>query len=120
MQVRYYTKNGSVYTKTIEHGREFWTAEDKDGNLRPLIGGVHIALARLRELVHEYPSTLLDQTLCFDVGVEAEFFEDAKREQFTGLIDGEETVVFFLAHRDHDHYGIGSSSIIERIEIDEV
>lgn len=119
MQVRYYTKNGSIYTKTVEHGREYWTAEDKDGNLCPLVGGVHIALSRLRDLVREYPSTLLDQTLCFDVGVEAEFFEDAKREAFTGLVEGEETVIFFLAHRDHNRYGIGSSSVIKRVESEE-
>lgn len=119
MQIRYYTKNGSVYTRTIENGRQYWTAEDKDGNRRSLAGGIHIALSKLRELVQEYPSTLLDQTLCFDAGVEAEFFEDAKREKFTSLIEGEETVIFFLAKRDQGHCGIGSSSIIERIESDE-
>lgn len=119
MQTRYYTRNGSIYTKTIENGREFWTAEDKNGNLRPLIGGIHIALGRLRELVREYPSSMLDQTLCFDAGVEAEFFEDAKREKFTGLVEAEETVIFFLAHRENDRYGIGSSSIIERVETEQ-
>ena len=119
MQIRYFTKNGSVYTKTIENGREYWTSEDKDGNLCPLAGGIHIALSKLRELVREYPSTMLDQTLCFDAGVEAEFFEDAKRERFTGLIEGEATVIFFLAKRNQGHYGIGCSSVIERIESDQ-
>ncbi len=119
MQVRYFTRNGSIYTQTIEHEREYWTAEDKDGNLRSLVGGIHIALAKLRELVREYPSTMLDQTLCFDVGVEAEFFEDAKREKYTGPVEIEETVIFFLAKREHDRYGIGSSSVIERVESEE-
>ena len=101
--------------RNLEEGQ----VEDKGGNLRSLVGGIHMALARLRELIKEYPATLLDQTLCFDAGVEAEFFEDAKREKFTGPIEIEESVIFFLAKRDHDRYGIGSSSVIERIESEE-
>lgn len=119
MQVRYYTANGSVYTRTVENGREYWTVEDKNGNLCSLAGGIHIALSKLRELVREYPSTMLDQTFCFDAGVEAEFFDDAKREKFTGLFEIEETVIFFLSKRDCDRCGIGSSSVIQRIESDE-
>ncbi len=119
MQVRYYTKNGSVYTQTIEGGWEYWSAVDKHGNLHSLVGGIHISLVRLQELVSEYPSILLDQTLCFDIGAEAEFFEDAKREKFSGIIEAEDTVIFFLSKREHDHYGLGSSSVVMRIEKDE-
>ena len=75
--------------------------------------------SRLQELVDEYPSTLLDKTCCFDVGVEKEFFEDAKRETYSGMIHREETVIFFLTQRNSDHYAIGCSSVIEKIEKDE-
>ena len=119
MQVRYYTKNGSVYTQNIEDGLEYWTAEDKHGNLHSLIGGIHIALRRLQELVSEYPSMLLDKTFCFDIGAETEFFEDTKREKFSGDVEFEDTVIFFLNKRGHDHYGLGSSSVVVRIETDQ-
>ena len=119
MQVKYYTKNGSVYTQTVDGEQEFWAVTDKDGNLRSLSSAIHISLQRLQDLVNEYPSKLLDKTFCFDIGAETEFFEDAKREKFSGLMEAEDTVIFFLAKRAQGHYGLGSSSVVVRVEREE-
>ena len=116
MQRKYFTKKESVYIQTIEGNKEFWIKQDKDGEIQPLMGGIHISRGKLKELMKEYPSSLLDKTYCFDADVEREFFEDAKREKFTGSIESEETVIFFLVKREPDRYGIGCSSLVERIE----
>ena len=119
MHMKYYTSKGSIYTHTLDGNQDYWVKVDKDEEIHPLAGGIHISKTRLQELVDEYPSTLLDKTCCFDVGVEKEFFEDAKRETYSGMIHREETVIFFLTQRNSDHYAIGCSSVIEKIEKDE-
>jgi len=116
MERRYFTKKGSVYIRKIEGGREFWIKQEKNGEIQPLIGGIHISRKKLKELVREYPSSLLDKTYCFDSDVEREFFEDVKRERFIGSIESEETVIFFLVKRESNRYGIGCSSLVERIK----
>jgi len=116
MQRKFFTKKESVYIQAIERGKEFWIKQDEDGEIQPLMGGIHISREKLKELMREYPSSLLDKTYCFDADVEREFFEDAKREKFTGSIENEETVIFFLVKREPDRYGIGCSSSVERIE----
>ena len=118
MRIRYYTDKGSVYIQTVSSAGEFWTKEDAAGEIHPLAGGMHIARSRLQELIREYPTTLLDKTLCFGMGVEKEFFEDAQRERFSGLLEAEPTVIFFLVKHPGDTYGLGCSSEVVRIEKD--
>ncbi len=116
MERRYFTKKGGIYIRKIKEGREFWIKQEKDGEIKPLIGAVHISRKKLKELVREYPSSLLDKTYCFDSDVEREFFEDVKRERFIGSIESQETVIFFLVKRESNRYGIGCSILVERIE----
>ena len=116
MEKKYFTKKSGVYIQKIEGGKEFWIKQEADGQICQLMGGIHISRQKLRELIKEYPSSLLDKTYCFDGDVEREFFEDAKRERFIGGIETEQTVIFFLVKRGPDKYGIGCSSLIERIE----
>lgn len=116
MERRYFTKKGAVYTQKVEGGREFWIKHDKGGEAHPLTGGIHISRKKLKELIREYPSSLLDKTYCFDIDVEKEFFEDAKKEKFIGSIESEQTVIIFLVKRGPDRYGIGCSSLVERIK----
>ena len=116
MQRKFFTKKGSVYVQTIQRDKELWIKQDKGGEIQPLVGGIHISRRKFKELLREYPSSLLDKTYCFDEDVEREFFEDAKREKFTGSIESEETVIFFLVKKEPDRYGIGCSSLVERIE----
>jgi hypothetical protein len=116
MERKFFTKKGSVYIQSIRRRKELWIKQDKNGEIQPLVGGIHISRGRFRELIKEYPSSLLDKTYCFDLDVEREFFEDAKREKFTGNIEDEDTVIFFLIKKGPDKYGIGCSSIVEKIE----
>jgi hypothetical protein len=116
MQIKYHTSHGSIYTHTIRDGREYWVKEDKDGQIYPLAEGFHISKVKLQELVREYPSTLLDRTYCFDIGVEREFFEDAKQEPGDGLLGTEQTVIVFLVKRNGDRYAVGCSSEVVNIE----
>lgn len=116
MHIKYHTSKGSIYTHTFEGGQDYWVKEDRDGGIHPLAEGLHISKAKLQELVSEYPSTLLDKTYCFDVGVEKEFFDDAKAEQYEGIFEAEETVVVFMVKRDSDRYAIGCSSEVVSIE----
>jgi len=116
MERRYFTKKGGIYIRKIEGDRESWVKQDKNGKIQPLIGAVHISRKKLKELVREYPSSLLDKTYCFDSDVEREFFEDVKRERFIGSIESEDTVIFFLVKRESNRYGIGCSSLVERIK----
>ena len=116
MQRKYFTRKGSIYIQKIQAGKEFWIKQEKNGEIQPLKGGIHISMKRLKELIREYPSSLLDKTYCFDVDVEREFFEDAKKEKFMGSIVSEQTVIFFLVKRESNRYGIGCSSLVERIE----
>lgn len=116
MHIKYYTKHGSVYIHTIDGPNEYWIKEDPDGEVYPIAEALHISRAKLQELVNEYPSTLLDKTFCFDIGAEKEFFEDAKREPLEPFSETEETVIFFLIKRADEHYGIGCSSQIVKVE----
>jgi len=126
MQRKFFTKKKSVYIQTIspatgslatsKRGEELWIKQDKDGEIQPLVGGIHISRKKIKELIKEYPSSLLDKTYCLDADVEREFFEDAKREKFIGSIGSEETVIFFLIKRGPNRYGIGCSSLVEKIE----
>jgi len=119
MERTYFTKKGGIYIQKIQEGTEFWIKQEKTGEIRPLIEAIHISRKKLKELVREYPSSLLDKTYCFDLDVEREFFEDVKREKFTGSIESEETVIFFLVKRESNRFGIGCSSLVEKIkEID--
>jgi len=115
MQINYFTKRGSIYKRKIENDSEIWFKEDRSGDDHALVGGIHVSIKKLQKIVSDYPS-LLDRTYAFDMGVEKEFFEGAKKEQFTGDIGNEETVIFFLAQKEFGTYGIGCSSLIERIE----
>ncbi|MFZ0034266.1 MAG: hypothetical protein WAK60_04650 [Sedimentisphaerales bacterium] len=117
MRRTFFTKKGSVYTQIISRrGKEFWIKQDKGKEVQPLMGGIHISREKFKELVREYPASLLDTTYCFDAKAEKEFFEDAKREKFTGKIEDEATVVFFLVKKGPNKYGIGCSSLVEKIE----
>ena len=116
MKRKFFTIKGTIYIQAIEAGKEFWIKHDENGEILPLMGGIHIARKKLKELIREYPSSLLDKTYCFDADVEREFFEDVKRERFIGSIETEQTVIFFLVKREPDKYGIGCSSLVQRIE----
>ena len=116
MQRKYFTKKGSVYIQSVRRGRELWIKQERDGRIQTLVGGIHISRKKFSELIKEYPSTLLDTTYCFGLDVEREFFEDARREKFTGNIEDEDTVIFFLIKKGPDKYGMGCSSIVESIE----
>ena len=116
MERKYFTKKGSIYIQSILRGEEIWIKHEKDGRLQALAGGIHISKDKFKELLKEYPSSLLDTTYCFGLDVEREFFEDAKRERFIGDIEGEETVIFFLVKKGPDKYGVGCSSMVEKIE----
>ena len=118
MQTSYFTKRGSIYTHKVDAEKEIWFKEDRAGEMHSLAGGVYITIRKLQKLVSDYP-LLLDRTYAFDMGVEKEFFEEAKKEQFKGDIGDEETIIFFLIKKEFGTYGIGSSSLIERIETEE-
>jgi hypothetical protein len=118
MEIRYFTKKGSIYIQKIEEGQEFWIRKEKDGQTSMLAGAVHISYKRLQELIREYPSSLLDKTYCFGVDVEKEFLEDAKKETFIGDsadIRRDKTVICFLL-KTGEHYRLGCSSLVERTE----
>jgi hypothetical protein len=118
MEIRYFTKVGSVYTQRIEGQDEFWFKTEKDGQTIFLTAGVHIAFAKLKELIREYPSSMLDKTFCFSADVEKEFLADAKKEAFIGDLEDvarEQTVICFL-EKIGTHYKLGCSSLIERME----
>ena len=116
MRRKYFTQKGSVYIQTVNGQGEYWRKEGDGGQLFPLSAGIHISQQKLRELLSEYPASLLDKTYCFDADVEREFFEDARRERHTGPLSGEPTVIFFLIKRDGGRYGIGCSSPVVKVE----
>ena len=115
MEIRYHTKKGSIYIQRIQEDRELWVKEGRDGTIHSLAGGVHISVRSLHKLVTERPS-LLDSTYCFDMGVEKDLFDDAKKERFTSGTEKEETIIFFLTKKGEGQYGIGCSSLIDKIE----
>jgi hypothetical protein len=118
MQVKYFTKKGSIYIQKIEEGQEFWLKKEKDGQTCLLAGAVHISFKRLKELIREYPSSLLDKTYCFGMDVEKEFLEDAKKEAFIGDLGdvrSENTVICFLM-KAGEHYRLGCSSLVVKME----
>ena len=116
MGKKYFTKRGSVYIQKIEGAEEFWIKQETNGEVHQLMGGIHISRQKLNELIKEYPSSLLDKTCCFDADVEREFFEDAKREKITDSTESGQTAILFLVKRESNRYGIGCSSLVERIE----
>ena len=116
MHIKYYTKKGSVYIHTIEESHEYWIKEDTDGEVHPIVEALHISVNKLQELIREYPSTLLDKTYCFEMGAEKEFFDDAKREVFDGVIEAEDTVILMLLKHSDEHYGLCCSSQVVRVE----
>ena len=59
MEIKYFTKKGSVYIQKLEEGQEFWIKKEKDGTTCILAGAVHISFKKLKELIREYPSSLL-------------------------------------------------------------
>ena len=116
MHIKYYTKKGSVYVHTVDGSMNYWVKEDTDGEFHPIAEALHISKARLLDLIKEYPSSLLDKTLAFDAGVEQEFFDDARREPLEPFFDTEETVILFMVKHDSDHYSIGCSSQVIKVE----
>lgn len=116
MHIKYYTKNGSVYNHTIDGSMNYWVKEDVNGEFHPIAEALHISKTRLLDLIKEYPSNLLDKTLAFDAGVEQEFFDDARREPLEPFFDTEETVILFMVKHDADHYSIGCSSQVIKVE----
>jgi hypothetical protein len=118
MEIRYFTTMGSVYTQRIEDKEEFWFKTEKDGQMIFLAAAVHMAFETLKELIREYPASLLDKTYCFSADVEKEFLADAKKEAFVGDLEDvkrEKTVICFL-EKIGEHYKLGCSSLIERME----
>ena len=118
MEIRYFTTMGSVYTQRIEGEDEFWFKQEKDGHTVFLAAAVHITFTKLKELISEYPSSLLDKTYCFSADVEKEFLADARKEAFIGDLEDvarEQTVICFL-EKIGEHYKLGCSSLIERME----
>jgi hypothetical protein len=87
MEIRYFTKKGSIYIQKIEEGQEFWIRKEKDGQTSMLAGAVHISYKRLQELIREYPA-------------------DIRRDK---------TVICFLL-KTGEHYRLGCSSLVERTE----
>ena len=116
MEIKYYTTKGSIYSHVYEDNKDYWIKEDVEGNIHTLKAAIHIAKRSLQELVREYPETLLDKTYMFGTGVEEEFFGDAQREHVDGLIGGQETVILFMVKHESDHYQLGCSSRVVRIE----
>jgi hypothetical protein len=116
MQVQYFTKKGSLYICQKNTSGDVWFKRGRDGLFQPLAGAIHLARTRLQDLLREYPSSVLDTTLCFGNGLAKEFFDDAKREHITDIPEGKETNIFFLLNKGEDKYTIGYSSAIERIE----
>jgi hypothetical protein len=109
---------GSVYTQRIENEDEFWFKQEKDGRTIFLTAGVHIAFTKLTELIREYPASLLDKSYYFSADVEKEFLSDARKEAFVGDMEDvkhEKTVICFL-EKIGEHYKLGCSSLIERME----
>jgi hypothetical protein len=118
MEIRYFTKKGSIYIQKIEEGQEFWIKKEEDGCTYPLAGAVHISFKKLKELIREYPSSLLDKTYCFGTDVETEFLEDAKKEAFIGDLEDVKvarTVICFLM-KIGEQYRLGCSSLVVRME----
>ena len=115
MTKRYVTAKGSVYICKHENGRELWFKQDHEGQIHPLVEAVHISADTLKELVQEYPHSLMDKTYCFDLDVEREFLEDARRERFIGDIQSNDTVICFLTKRGPDAYSLGCSSRVTHI-----
>jgi hypothetical protein len=99
-----------------ESGNAHWTKRDRYGRQFELAGAIHLPRTRLQELLREYPSTVLDTTLCFGNGLAREFFDDAKREHITDIPEGTETNIFFIQKKGEDKFTIGYSSVIHRIE----
>lgn len=117
MQIKYYTKSGSVYIRTVDAAGDAWQKLDKAGRHFPLAGAMHLSRRRLQALITDYPVTALDSTACFGEGVAKEFFDDAKREGGVELLpETEDSTIFFLIDRGLGQYGIGYSTRVEKIE----
>lgn len=116
MQTQYFTKKGSLYICQTGSSGDVWLKRGRTGLFQPLAGAIHLTRPRLQDLLREYPTSVLDTTLCFGNGLAAEFFDDAKREHIADIPLGQETNIFFLLNKGEGKFTIGYSSVIERIE----
>lgn len=89
--------------------------QDKDGVTQPLDSGIHITIKSLHKLVVNNAS-LLDRTYSFDMDIDKDFFDSAKKEHITGSTNGDESLIFFVLKKGPGKYGVGCSSLIEKIE----
>ena len=119
MQIRYFTKKGSVYIHQTDAGGG-WLKRDPNGIFQPLAGAIHLPRTRLQELIREYPTSARDTTMCFGSGLAKEFFDDVKREHMIEAPAGQETNIFFLLSKGNDRYSLGYSSTIQRVEKTEI
>jgi hypothetical protein len=115
MKIKYHTKKGSVYTHQVFDERELWTKEDKDGIVQSLDSAIHITVKSLQKLVINN-SSLLDRTYSFDLHIDRDFFENAKKEHISGNAKGEDSLIFFVLKKSPGQYGVGCSSLITQIE----
>jgi hypothetical protein len=116
MQIKYFTKKGSVYICQTDASGCVWFKQDRDGVCQPLAGAIHLSRTRLQELMREYPPSARDTTFCFGNGLAKEFFDDAQREHIADIPAGAETNIFFLLSKGEDKFTLGYSSTIQRIE----
>lgn len=118
MKIKYHTKKGSIYTHQVFDERELWTKENKDGIVQSLDSGIHITIKSLQKLVINN-SSLLDRTYSFDLHIDRDLFENAKREGIKAGANGEDSLIFFTIKKDHGQYGVGCSSLITRVEMED-
>lgn len=119
MQIKYYTKKGSVYLHHTDNSGVMWYKQDRGGRMQLLAGAIHLPRTRLQELLRDYPPSARDTTVCFGNGLAKEFFDDAKREHIEGDIEGRESTIFFLVSKGEGKFTLGYSSTVDRIEITE-
>lgn len=117
MQYKYHTKSGSIYIRTLDTYGDSWDKIDKEGNLTPLAGAMHISRQRLQEIIADYPLIILSRTALIGKSIARDFFEDVKREGIVHIPEKQESLIFFLIEREGGKYSVGYSSRVERVEI---
>lgn len=117
MQYKYHTKSGSLYIRTVDAYGDTWDKIDKDGNLTPLAGAMHITRRRLQEIITDYPLIILNRTALLGKSIAKDFFEDVRREGIVHIPKNEESLIFFLIEKEDGKYSVGYSSRVERVEI---
>lgn len=117
MKIKYHTKKGSVYIRQIFDEREMWVKQEKDGVIQPLDCGIHITIKSLQKLVINN-SSLLDRTYSYDLHIDRDLFESAKKERITDSTNGDESLIFFVVKKGQGQYGVGCSSLIQKIEME--